>query len=288
MNETNQAQPNREQASYWNEIGGPRWVAMQRDLDAELEPFGVAVADQLGLVSGERVLDVGCGAGATSLLLAERVRPGEVVGVDISAPLVERARERGQGIGNLSFELADAQTHAFAPQGFDAVFSRFGVMFFADAVAAFGNLRAALRPGGKLGFVCWRAPAENPSFGLPLQAALPFLSERPEPPKVGEPGAFAFAEQERIGEVLTSAGFADIVIARHDTELVFAGRRDLEGAVELAFEVGPLSRVRDKLEEPVRSKVRDAVRAAFQPFHGASGVVLPAATWLVTARNGSP
>src|SRR6185503_5359802 len=139
---------------------------MQRDLDAQLEPFGVAVLSKLGLVSRESVLDVGCGAGATSLMLAERVRPGEVVGVDISAPLLARARERGGALSNLRFELADAQTLAFGGARYDAVFSRFGVMFFADPVAAFRNLGAALRPDGRLGFVCWRAMRDNPSFVL--------------------------------------------------------------------------------------------------------------------------
>lgn len=282
------AEPNREQASYWNETGGPRWVARQRELDAELEQLGSAVVDRLGLTAGDRVLDVGCGAGATSLLLAERVRPGQVLGVDISAPLLARARERGQGIGNLSFELADAQTYRFPAESFDAVYSRFGVMFFADPVAAFANLRAALRTGGKLGFVCWRTSEENPSFGLPLQAALPFLKERPDAPKDGEPGPFAFAEQSRIREVLASAGYADIVVAPHDSELVFAGRPDMDAAVELAFELGPLGRLRAELDDQTRARVQGAVRAAFQPYFGARGVVLPAATWLVTARAPSP
>src|SRR5258707_15309719 len=175
----NHTQPNRDQASYWNEEGGLRWVAMQRDLDAQPEPFGLVVMSKLGLACGERVLDVGCGAGATSLMLAERVRPGPVVGIDISGPLLDRARQRGAGIENLRFELADAQTFAFTGALYDTVFSRFGVMFFADPIEAFANLRKALRTGGKLGFVCWRAMSDNPSFVLPLQAALPFLPELP-------------------------------------------------------------------------------------------------------------
>src|SRR5258708_11737410 len=125
-------QPNRDQATYWNEQAGPRWVAMGRDLDAQLEPFGVVVANKLGLVSGERVLDVGCGAGATSLMLAERVRPGQVVGIDISGALLARARERAAGIDNLRFEEADAQTFPFPGASYDLLFSRFWVMFFAD------------------------------------------------------------------------------------------------------------------------------------------------------------
>lgn len=278
-------QPNLEQSSYWNEVGGPRWAAMQQDLDVELAPFGAAVQRALSLPAGARVLDIGCGAGATSLLLAAQVQPGEVVGVDISAPLLARARERAQGTPGLRFELADAQTFPFQPESFDAVFSRFGVMFFADPVAAFVNLSAALRYEGKLGFVCWRALAENPSFTLPFQAALPFLSELPSQPKPGEPGPFAFAEREHVASILQRAGFRDIVVEPYDTDMVFAGRRDLEGAVAQAFELGPLGRLRTPLEPAVRARVWDAVRAAFEPHYGPSGVVLPAATWLVTARK---
>ena len=175
----NDTPTNREQATFWNEQAGRRWVAMQRDLDAQLEPFGIAVASKLGLVSGERVLDVGCGAGATSLMLAERVRPGPVVGIDISAPLLERARQRGEGIENLRFENADAQTFAFTAGSYDAVFSRFGVMFFADPIEAFRNLRTAMRTGGKLGFVCWRPMSDNPSFVVAPPSCTPILARAP-------------------------------------------------------------------------------------------------------------
>ncbi len=278
------AQPNMDQVSYWNEQAGPRWVAMQRDLDAQLDPFGIAVASKLGLVSGERVLDVGCGAGATSLLLAARVRPGQVVGIDICDPLLERARQRGEGIENLRFDNADAQTFAFTAASCDAVFSRFGVMFFADPIEAFRNLRTALRTGGRLGFVCWRAMRDNPSFMVPLQAALPFLPEPPEPPEPGAPGPFAFADEARIREVLERAGYADIDIAPHDTDLVVAGRTDIEGAVELALQVGPLARALSTAAEPTHARARAAVRDAFATHHTPSGVTLPAATWIVTAR----
>jgi SAM-dependent methyltransferase len=278
-------QPNETQSRYWNEQGGPSWVAMQRDLDAELEPFGVALLGKLGLSAGERVLDVGCGAGATSLMLAERARPGQVVGIDISAPLLARARERAAAVENLRFEQADAQTFAFAAGSFDTIFSRFGVMFFADPIAAFTNLRAALKAGGRLGFVCWRASSENPSFSLPLEAALPFLPEPPESPQPEAPGAFAFAERARTARILELAGYRDVDITAHDTELVFAGRRDLEGAVDLALRIGPLSRASTTLSEAAQEQVRAAVRDAFLPHHGPMGVMLPAATWLVTARS---
>lgn len=276
-----------DQATYWNEQGGPRWVAMQRDLDAQLEPYGIAVANRLGLAPGERVLDVGCGAGATSLWLAERVRPGQVLGIDISAPLLARARERAEGIANLRFEHADAQTFAFPAGSHDAVFSRFGVMFFTDPIEAFRNLRTALRADGKLGFVCWRAMSDNPSFVLPLQAALRFLPEPPPPPAPGAPGPFAFADAERVRGILERAGYADVDIAPHDTQLAFGGRANLEGAVELALQIGPLGRALSLATDANRAQVRDAVRDALAPHHGSKGVTLPAAMWIVTARRPS-
>lgn len=280
-------EPNRDQAREWNERGGPRWVAMERDLDAQLAPYSAALIDALAPSLGERVLDVGCGAGATSLAIAERVRPGEVVGVDISGPMIARARERAQAIENLRFEEADAQTFAFASGApFDAIASRFGVMFFADPVAAFINLRTALRPAGRLAFVCWRALRENPAFTLPLQAALPLLPEPPKSPEPGAPGPFAFADADRVRSILEQAGYADVQIAPRDTDMVVAGRPDLEGAVDLTMRIGPLSRalpvvMTDELHAQIRARVRDALA----PHHGPSGVTLTGATWIVTARR---
>lgn len=277
--------PNQEQATIWNEQAGPKWVAMQRDLDAELEPLGVAAADALRLSSGARVLDIGCGAGATTLMLAERVKPGSVLGVDISSPLLARAKERAAGLANVSFELGDAQTFSFEPASFDALFSRFGVMFFADPVAAFGNMRRALRPGGKLAFVCWRSVKENPTFSLPMEAALSLLPEVPAPTPAGAPGPFAFADEARVKDILKSAGYTDVAVTPHDASLVYAGRPDLEGAVDLALQIGPLSRAIAPLPESDRGPIREAVRAAFSRHHGPKGVVLGAATWIVTAAS---
>jgi SAM-dependent methyltransferase len=285
MTDMSDAQPNRDQATYWTEQGGPRWVAMQRDLDAQLEPFGIAAMTRIGLVSGDRVLDVGCGAGATSVMLSNRVRPGQVVGIDISGPLLARARQRGEGIENLRFEHADAQTFAFPEASYDAVFSRFGVMFFSDPIDAFRNLRTALRVGGTLGFVCWRAMRDNPSFVLPLEAALPFLPEPPGPPAPGAPGPFAFADNARVRDILERAGYGNIEITPHDTELVCAGRSDIEAAVDLALQIGPLGRALSQITETDQARVRAAVTDALAPYHRPSGVTLPAATWIVTARR---
>lgn len=280
------ADVNEEQSRYWNEHGGPKWAAMQQQLDAQLEPLGRAAMDELKLEPSERVLDIGCGAGATSLALATRVAPGEVLGLDISEPLLARARVRAEGVANLRFEAGDAQTFAFSGPPFDVLFSRFGVMFFADPVAAFANLGLALRPGGRVGFVCWRDISENPWATLPLEAALPHLATAPEPPVPGAPGPFAFAEGSRMRDILERAGYVEPVVARHDTDLLLGGGGGLDEAVYVALQVGPLGRALASLDDDTRAKARSAVRDALARHEGPLGVTLPAALWLVTARRG--
>ncbi|MFM8411336.1 MAG: class I SAM-dependent methyltransferase, partial [Alphaproteobacteria bacterium] len=152
--------PNAEQIDYWNDMAGPKWVALQESLDRQIGPLGAAAMAAADLQPGERVLDVGCGCGATSIELARRVAPGgAVLGVDVSTVMLEAARAAAgrAGAEGLEFANADAQTAPLTPAGFDVVFSRFGVMFFADPTAAFANLRRALRPGGRLAVVCWHA-----------------------------------------------------------------------------------------------------------------------------------
>ena len=186
--------PNAEQITYWNEQSGPKWVALDGRLDALISPYGDRALERTKPALGERVLDVGCGCGRTTLELAARVgSPGSVTGIDISTVMLARARERARksGAQNVRFENADVQTHAFEPGSFDLAFSRFGVMFFADPVAAFANLRGALAPGGRLAFVCWQPLANNPWMQVPLAATAPHL-KLPEPPVlVREPGALA-------------------------------------------------------------------------------------------------
>ncbi|MBN8610609.1 MAG: class I SAM-dependent methyltransferase [Deltaproteobacteria bacterium] len=276
---------NTAQTTCWNEQAGPKWARRQRELDAQLEPIGRAILEKLAVQRGERVLDVGCGAGATTLTLAELTRPGEVVGLDVSAPLLARANERASGIENVRFLHADAQTHRFEEAGFDALFSRFGVMFFDDPVRAFANLRETMAPGGRLGFVCWRSASENPLFTLPLEAASRVVATADETPQANAPGPFAFADASRVEHVLTAAGWTHVELAPHDVEVVYAGTEDVEAAVDLALEIGPLSRLLPSVDRAQHAAIRAAVRDAFVPHLTSEGVVLPTATWLVTARR---
>lgn len=273
---------NEGQVAYWNDAAGRTWASLQDSIDRQIRPLGLAAMDRLDPRAGETLLDVGCGCGDTSLELARRVGPeGEVLGLDISGPMLEVARRRAAEAGaeGLEFRQADAQTAAL-PGGRDAVFSRFGVMFFSDPAAAFANLRRSLRPGGRLAFVCWRPLAENLWMRLPAEAAAGLVPAAP-PPEPGAPGPFAFTDPDRVRGILAEAGFSGIDITPHDEAI---GGHDLEGTVEMSFRVGPLGAI--LRERPDLAPVlRDRVREAVSPWMRGEAVYMPSATWMVTARN---
>jgi len=275
---------NAEQTAFWNAEAGESWARLQDRLDRQLQPLGRRVMAALGLASAERVIDIGCGCGQTSLELAQAVGPrGSVLGIDVSAPMLAVARGRAPPPGSapVRFIEADAQVFDFQQAVADAVFSRFGVMFFADPIAAFANIRAALRPGGRLAFVCWRDVALNPFMTLPFAAAAPFLPEPPAPADPLAPGPFAFADGERLRAILAGAGFADIALIPHDQAI---GPGNLEETTQVALNIGPLGRA--LRETPGRTQaVREAVRAALAPHVTADGVLLASASWIVTAAN---
>ncbi len=199
--------PNLEQIRYWNELAGPKWVASEAMLDGQIAPLGSKAIERARLAAGERVLDVGCGCGQTSLQLADKVGPrGSVTGIDLSAPMLERAQARAAGLGlaNVRFLNADAQTTPLGSAAFDLIFSRFGVMFFADPTAAFANLRASLAPGGRVSFVCWQELKLNPWMRVPLLAAAQHIP-LPAPAAPDAPGPFSFAAPARVRGILASS-----------------------------------------------------------------------------------
>jgi len=279
-------QTNDEQIAYWNEKAGPKWVGMQERLDAQLERFNDAVFERAGLRPGDHVLDIGCGCGATTLAAAQRVSPGgAATGADISRPMLERARQRAReaGIGNVNFIEADAQTYAFPQAAFDAVISRFGVMFFIDPAKAFANIRTALKPGARLSFICWRPMQENPWVVLPLMAAAKHI-ELPKPPDPFAPGPFAFADAERTRGILAKAGFTEIKTDKYDLRYPVGNTADFEKAVDFTLEIGPVSALLFDKPESLRSAVRDSIRAALEPHRTPEGVVLDSAAWLISAQ----
>ncbi|WP_438010954.1 class I SAM-dependent methyltransferase [Sorangium sp. So ce321] len=280
MSEANQ--PNRDQAALWNEAGGPIWVEMQEVLDAVLAPFGAPLLEEGFPGEGGRVLDVGCGAGATALAMARRLGPaGLCLGVDISGPLVAAARARAaaEGLASAAFVQADAQTHGFEPDNFDAVISRFGVMFFDDPAAAFATIRRAARRSAKLSFVAWRSAAENPFMTTAARAAAPFLPHLPVPAP-DAPGQFAFADRDRVRRILDASGWTDIDVRPIDVASGVA-EKDLLAYVT---RLGPVGLALRDVDEPTRARTAEAVRAAFDPFVRDGAARFTAACWLVTAR----
>jgi SAM-dependent methyltransferase len=276
--------PNAAQIEHWNGQAGDTWVALQDRLDTQLEPLGRAAMDRVAPQRGERALDIGCGTGQTTLALAERLGPqGSALGVDISRPMLELARARtgAASASNVRFERADAQTYSFAPGAFDYAFSRFGVMFFADPVSAFANLRAAMCAGARLVFVTWRSARENQWVAVPMEAAFRHLP-RPAPPEPGTPGEFALADLDRIRAVLSGAGFVEIKIDPHD---MLIGGGSLERTVDTTLRMGPVAAALRENGQDRREAVAASLREALTPFDGARGVRMNSATWLVSAVN---
>lgn len=276
--------PNAAQLEFWNAQAGETWARFQALLDRQLEPLGDEAMRVLRPQPDERVLDIGCGCGQTSVALAAKVGSGgAVVAADISRPMLEVARRRPlpDGAALPEFREADAQSDELGDGAFDAAFSRFGVMFFSDPVAAFANIRSALRPQGRLGFVCWRPFTENAWMKIPMDAAQPLLPPTP-PADPTAPGPFAFADADRVRGILERAGFADVTIDGFDAAI---GGSSVEDTVSMTFRVGPLSRAlaenRDRIPD-----VAVAVRQAIQPFETPAGVFMPAAVWIVQAKHG--
>ncbi len=282
-------QTNEEQIAFWNAKAGDKWVEYQEQLDQQIGVLGSAMLLAAKLGVGHRVLDIGCGCGATSLQAAAMVGiSGVVTGVDVSAPMLERARARARqsGLSQVNFLNADAQTDVLGTALYDRVISRFGVMFFTDPVAAFRNIRTAMTPKGQLAFVCWRGIDENPWMGEPLKAAARHVALPPAPPPEA-PGPMAFADPERVRRLLGEAGFRAVDLAKHDATCMIGGGGDLDSCVDFLFNVGPLSRALMSADYNEQSKVRirESVREVLQPYLTPAGVNMPCAVWIVTATN---
>jgi ubiquinone/menaquinone biosynthesis C-methylase UbiE len=275
---------NADQIAYWNGAGGQRWADRQPVQDILLRPVADILIDRARIEAGERILDVGCGSGSTSFAFAKATGSrGYVMGIDISAPMLARARETKPADAPIDFVLADATIHPFPSDSFDLLASRFGVMFFADPALSFANMRKAMRRSGRLAFACWREPRENPLFMTPLQAAYRHV---PKMPPVGpeDPGPFAFASQERVKRILGAAGFSGIEMEPCNLTLDIAVGRGLDAAVQGALQIGPAARALADQPPEVVAAAAQSVREALAPHVKGETVPLEAAIWIVTAR----
>jgi ubiquinone/menaquinone biosynthesis C-methylase UbiE len=280
-----------DQIEYWNREGGPHWVRRQQSWDVTMKPISDAALARAAVKPGETAIDIGCGCGATALELAQLVGPqGRVLGVDVSKPMLDRARERAAGNPVLRFAEADATTYAFEPGAADLLFSRHGVMFFEDPERAFANLRRALKPaqgnkGGRMVFSCFRSPKENALVTTILAAVTEFV---PPLPKLNpeDPGPFAFADPERVKRILGNAGFTSIALEPVDLQLDAGSGKGLDEAVVNMLEIGPVSRALKNAPAATHAKAEAALRAALAPLQKDGKVPLGTAIWVVTARAG--
>ena len=275
---------NADQIAYWNGPNGQRWTDRQAEQDVLLAPVTQALIDRAMPRAGERIIDVGCGCGGTSMALASRVAPtGFVLGVDISGPMLARARQLAPKGAPVDFVLADATVYPFDPGHFDLLVSRFGVMFFAEPAVSFSNLHRALRPSGRVAFACWREPRENPWMMAPLQAIYQHVPKLP-PQGPEDPGPFAFASEERVHRVLGEAGFKGIEMEPVALSFDIAIGRGLDAAVQAAMQIGPGSRALDGHPPETRAAAAKSVREMLAPFVRGDSVPLAGSIWIVTAR----
>ncbi|GAA4365369.1 class I SAM-dependent methyltransferase [Actinomadura verrucosospora] len=265
---------NTHQAEAWNGYEGEHWAENHDRYDAMNGGFNDALLEAARIGPRDRVLDIGCGNGQITRLAARRASLGSATGVDLSRPMLARARSLAgrEGVANVAFERGDAQVHPFPAAGFDVALSRFGIMFFTDPVAAFGNVRRALREGGRLAFLCMTPSAESDMAAL--AAALPPLDR----PPVGHGGPLSLSDPDRVEEVLGGAGFHDVSSRRVEAEQVWG--RDARDAGEFFAGWGPIRHNYGAGEE-----VRDALVEAMRSFERDGAVRLRATAWLVTARR---
>jgi ubiquinone/menaquinone biosynthesis C-methylase UbiE len=280
---------NQQQIEMWNGRAGASWVRHNTLLEQLLAEPGRHCMDSISLPTGAKVLDVGCGCGNQTLELASRMDPhSKITGVDISEPmlaLAEELREANQNAlkAKVEFIVGDASDSLFANESFDAIYSRFGVMFFDDPTAAFAKLRETLKPKGQLGFVCWQSPALNPFFTAPMQAALSVLPP-PPPARPGAPGPFGLADKEVIQRVLTDAGFQTLKIEPLVLLLSVGASQSFDEVFEELIQIGPAAALIAESEPALKDPARTAVYERLSEFYSpGKGVSFEANFWLVNA-----
>lgn len=281
------ADPNADQTAFWNAGPGENWARYQTDLDLMHMSVLAELMQRCAIGPGETLLDIGCGAGATTLVAARAAGPGgQARGVDISVPLLRLAEQRriSEGIHNAEFELADAQTCTFDAARYDLAMSRFGLMFFSDPVAAFRNIGAALRPGGRLVFACWAGPEHNPWFTLPERIAVARLGPVPASDPVA-PGPMAFRDVARVCRILQEAGLSDVQGDLQRLDLHHPG--GVPAVLQLALHVGPTARLlREKNgSDEDRASISGTLDQMLQGFASADGIRIPAGVIFYSARR---
>lgn len=269
------------QREYWNSQVGEEWARHADAIDTMLARLTATAFEALALQAGERVLDIGCGGGATTLKAADLVGAnGRAVGVDISRQLLDLARQRAAGRANVTFVEADAGVAVIPGAPFDAAFSRFGVMFFEDPVAAFANIRAAMAPTGRIAFACWRPFAENVWSYDSLAALKPLLKGPLSQPDPDAPGPFALADAAKVKRVLGRAGWREVSLAAWDGDVAMG--RDARDAAAFLLKIGPCARAIS--EQGLDAAEAERLLVEFlEPHERPNGIMRPGACWIVRA-----
>ncbi|MET9324119.1 methyltransferase domain-containing protein [Streptomyces sp. NPDC003038] len=272
---------NHRQAEAWNGWEGAHWAEHPERYNGMMGGFNAPLLRAAGITARDRILDVGCGAGQTTRLAARLACDGHVAGIDLSAPMLERARRdaAAEGLGNITFEQGDAQVYPFPEGGFDAVISRGGVMFFADHVAAFAHLRRSLVPAGRLAFVVPQPGGPDSPYARATAALTPFLRE----PSPAARGMGSLVETARIHQVLDAAGFADIDVVSVSAPMSFGSTA--HDAADFIFAMGPTRHNLRDVDPAAVTRIRAEVTGTLREFETAEGVLIPGSVWLVTASR---
>ena len=277
--------PNSSQIDYWNGAAGDRWTRHSDSQDNMADALGLAAMEACDIHAGHTVLDVGCGVGTTTLQIARRVgAKGRVLGIDLPGQMLQVGRERldASGLDNVVFEHTDIAAYPFETQTIDRAYSRFGVMFFSDPVAAFRNIRRGMTSGGRLAFVCWQAVKKNPRMNIPIDITLRFV-EPPQPPAPDAPGPVSFADPERVRRILSDAGFDGITMEGVEMNLPIAADAPL--TAQRLIQMGSASRLLANASDDIKTGVEDALCEGVAGYQTDGGVMLGGATWIVTANT---
>ena len=277
---------NIKQRQFWSGAGGDVWVNKQREMDIMLNPLGDRVIERLDLKSDAKIIDIGCGCGATTLEIAKKITQGEILGVDISEPMLDKATETAKemSLSNISFEVKDVQVDVMPQNYFDIAFSRFGVMFFEDPFEAFKNIHSSLKEDGLLSFVCWQNASLNPWQSLSIQVIKEFLDLPAPAPK--SPGPFAFEDKTYLEEILRESGFKGLEILDNQEDIVMFSGKSIREACEDYLTINPVVTEMLKNSKPeLTEEILEALVIKFSNFHQNDGLLFPSATWIVTAKK---
>ena len=276
---------NSKQKEFWSGSGGDVWVDKQSEMDIMLNPLGTRAINKLDLSGVTKIIDIGCGCGATTLEIAQQLESGEIIGVDISEPMLDRATQNASdlSLSNASFQVLDVQVDDM-PSDYEIAFSRFGVMFFEDPYQAFSNINNSLKENGQLCFVCCQNPSLNPWQSLSLQVIKEFLDLPSPPPK--SPGPFAFEDKNYIKDILDRSNFKDIEIQDNQEDIVMFSGKSIEEACEDYLTINPVvTEMLKNSKEELKDESLQALILKFSEFHNGDGLLFPSATWIVTARK---